>query len=72
MKNTYRWVILLIELYCFIGLAGEQPRTAVVKGHGEDAVFGVDGSGLCCGLETLEVITWAPVPEKHATIVAWE
>lgn len=62
-------VVLAVDLDGLVGLGGDQTRSGIVEDHGEDSGFAVHRARLYGGLEALEVVAGAPVPQVHRSVV---
>ena len=62
-------LVLLVQLDGLVGFAGDQTSAGLIKGHGEDTRFRIEGAGLYGGLESLEVVACPPVPQVQRPVV---
>mmetsp|Transcript_81522 Transcript_81522/g.239392 ORF Transcript_81522/g.239392 Transcript_81522/m.239392 type:complete len:202 (+) Transcript_81522:114-719(+) len=61
--------VLPVDLDRLVTLGGDQTAPALVESHIEDTILGTHAAGLRDGLEALELVAAAPVPEVEVAVV---
>lgn len=70
MRLLRGFVVFLVDLDRLVRLGRDESRSGHVERHRKDARLAVHRAGLDGGLESLEVVPGAPVPEEHGPVVA--